>query len=474
MADITIIPNEYQIKALKLLSDPNIQVVGLAGGKGSSKSFCARLWIIQRMLKHSNARGMILRRSFDDLKRTFQDKIELEYAGCYQSYNNQTHTFHFANGSKLELAYAENESDINRLFGLELDSIVIDEMQFLEERVFHMLRTCLRTINPNIIPRMVVTWNWGGRSHAFLKRLFWDKNYLENEDPSKFAFLFGTIKDNPDLMKADPNYIKTLESLPEIERKLYLDGNPEAATGQFFTEFKPSMHKEAPFSILPHNAKGRLYGSVDIGTSHSTAFQLGYIDDDRVLHIIFTYCQNGYTIEHHARAIYDEIASNRFTGGMFPEIIWCDPAGFTQVKLNERSIRSPVDEFIDLFKSHNAITKFERANNSRANGCHIMRSMLSKNKIRYFDGYNKSYEEGMQSAITDKNNVESYQKVATDGDDVVDVNRYLAVGVSSLVTIGTQTDRPKTHLEKLLKGKLPHQQQKNNDFFAVGTKIGGI
>lgn len=463
MADITITPNEYQIKALKLLSDPNIQVVGLGGGKGSSKSFCARLWILQRMLKYPNARGMILRRSFDDLKRTFQDKIELEYKGCYASFNNQTHTFHFANGSKLELAYAETESDINRLFGLELDSIIIDEMQFLEERVFHMLRTCLRTINPNIIPRMVVTWNWGGRSHAFLKRLFWDKIYLENEDPNKFAFLFGTIKDNPDLMKADPNYIKTLESLPEIERKLYLLGDPEAAIGSFFTQFKPAMHIETPFPILREQRMGRLFGSLDHGTQHATSFHLAYIDSKDVIHVVFTYCLNGYTADIHAQNIYDAIASNKYTAGYFPKTIFVDPAAFTENKNNQNHISSPVDEYIKIFKQNGASTTFVKANNARANGSMMMRQLLSQNRIRLFEGYNQSTIEGLQSAITDPNNIESYKKVSTDGDDTNDSLRYLTMGCLSVMNSLEQNPKPK--------GPMLLKKQDKDVFYNNGVRV---
>lgn len=433
-------------------------------------SHLARLWLVMRALKYSNSRGVLIRLTFPDLQRSAIDCIKQEYKGVYQDYNEQKKIFTFANGSTIEMAYVQNESDLTNYQGVEYSSICLEEASQHPRKVFDVMKTCLRTSDPSITPKMLLTFNFGGTGHNWLKKLFYDKIFEQNEVPEAYAYLKATVFDNPSV---NTDYIKELEALDPVTRALWLEGDPTVITGQFFTGFKPSMHKEPPFSILPHNAKGRLYAGLDLGSTHSTAFQLGYIDDQRVLHVIFSYCMTGYTIAEHARNIYDEIASNRFTGGKFPEIVWADPAGFTQVKLNVTSIRAPIDEFIDLFKSHNVITKFERANNARANGCHIIRSMLSQNKIRYFDGYNKSYEQAMQSAITDPNNVESYKKVNTDEDDLTDCHRYLAVGVSSLVTIGTQTDRPKTHLEKLLKGKLPHQQQKNNDFFAVGTKIGG-
>lgn len=461
-----------QSEALSILKRDKINTLFYGGARGGGKSHLARLYAVLRAQRYPNSRTLIVRASFPDLNRSVVDNIKKEYSGWYTEYKEKNHTFYFANGSTIECTYIAHETDLETVQGVEYSTIILEEASQHYKKTFDILRLSLRD-STGIPCKMLCTFNWNNKGFSWLKRLCWDKIYDEI-DPERVYFLRATVNDNPTLFD-DGAYMKIMEELSPSERKKQLDGDPsDGGEGLFFTEFKQSIHREAPFSILPHNAKGRLFGALDIGTSHSTAFQLGYIDDDRVLHIIFTYCQNGYTIEHHARAIYDEIASNRYSCGLFPEIIWCDPAGFTEVRLNERSIRSPADEFIDLFKSHNAITKFERANNSRANGCHIMRSMLSKNKIRYFAGYNQSYEEGMQSAITDKNNIESYQKVSTDGDDVLDVNRYLAVGVSSLVNIAMQTDKPKTHLEKLLKGKLPHQKQNNGDFFAVGTKIGGI
>lgn len=466
---LNISPHPKQIEALKLLSNPEIEVLGYGGARGGGKSYLGRMWLVMRALKYSTSRHLLIRKTFPDLERSAIDKIKLEFAGIYSNYNERKKIFEFSNGSTIEMAYLQYDSDLDNYQGSEYDSVFIDESAQHTKRVFEILRLSLRTTNPEIKPRMLLCFNWGGTGHSWHKRLFWDKQYDEGMEPNHFAFLRATVHDNPSIFDNDPTYIKRLEALPESLRKLYLDGDPTGALGQFFTEFTTQL-KEEPFSITRAQMEGRLFGSLDVGTTHSTAFDLWYIDDNQIIHKLFTYNQSGGTMSEHAQNIYDKIASFPYTNGYFPGQVWADPAAFTKSKLNAYMIRSPIDEYIDLFRTNKTITQFVKANNDRANGAQIMRNIFSQRKLRYFARYNQSFEDAVMAATVNPNDVESYLKVDTDEDNELDASRYGIVGCNTILATINQRNKskPLTHMQAVLSGR--YAKQSENSFWDSNIK----
>ena len=63
-------------------------------------------------------------------------------------------------------------------------------------------------------------------------------------------------------MTNDPNYVKTLENLPEDRRKAMLYGDWDIFEGQYFTEFRRDIHVVEPFTI-PDN--WNRYVGIDYG-----------------------------------------------------------------------------------------------------------------------------------------------------------------------------------------------------------------
>lgn len=122
--------------------------------------------------------------------------------------------------------------------------------------------------------------------HAYIKRLFLDRDYKDAENPDEYVFIPSTVYENDFLMKADPNYVKRLEALPEQRRKAMLYGDWNVYEGQFFTEFtdnregyinKQWTHVINPFPI-PDTWKR--YRSLDWG--YSKPFSVGWwaVDHD--------------------------------------------------------------------------------------------------------------------------------------------------------------------------------------------------
>jgi phage terminase large subunit len=452
MADLCFNFTDRQMEGLEILSRPGVEVLGFGGAKGGGKSRFIRDYQKMRRLKYPGTSGLIVRKTLGELERNHIRPLRKELPEAVYDYRDDKHLFRFKNGSYLELAYIDMEKDLERLQGGEYDDICLDEAQMHPKRVFSEMRSCLRHASSvagadgEIVPKMILTWNWGNIGHAWLKRMFWrrwmqktgdklrdeenlaDKWDLEThwddgERPEQFAFLQAFWHDNPFL---DKGYIDRLNALPEALRKAYRDGDPDIFEGQFFPEFGPHL-REMPFVIHPHEA--RLYGSLDYGDGDGehggkTSFGLWQIDDRGKPHRLFTYYQGGGTPETHARAIVAEIRSFPWTSGVMPSMTVADPAVFIKRKLDESHVFSVADVFAQFG------LPLTPANNNRVNGWRVCRDMFSvgidgQPNSFYWDGYNAEYEGFIPTLVYAKGNKSDAQK---GGDDhVCDETRYFMV-----------------------------------------------
>lgn len=126
------------------------------------------------------------------------------------------------------------------------------------EQEFRGLGACLRGVN-DIPKRYYLTCNPGGIGHHWVKRLFVDKRFEGNEKPEEYEFVRATVRDNVDLMRVNPDYINSLELLPEDIRDAHLNGNWDALGGAYFPEFRRGIHTCKPFRIPAQWARYRAF-----------------------------------------------------------------------------------------------------------------------------------------------------------------------------------------------------------------------
>ena len=111
-------------------------------------------------------------------------------------------------------------------------------------------------------PRMYFTCNPGGVGHHWVKRLFIDKDYRQNEIAEDYKFIPSLVFENKWLMENDPGYVRTLENLPEDRRKAMLYGNWDIFDGQYFKNFDRTIHVIEPFEIPKEWTR---YRAIDYG-----------------------------------------------------------------------------------------------------------------------------------------------------------------------------------------------------------------
>lgn len=246
-------------------------------------------------MRYPGLRLLLLRRTMPELRENHIIPLQAELHG-YAKYKQDDKTFIFPNGSRLRLGYCDTDSDLMQYQGNEYDVICFEEATNFKEEWIKFIATALRTTRTDFKPRIYYTMNPGGVGHAYIKRIFIDRDYKETENPEDYVFIQALVFDNEVLMKAQPDYIKQLEALPEQQRKGHLYGLWDIYEGQVFEEFRNirenyqtrvNTHVIDPFEIPP---AWTIHRSFDFG--YAKPFSCGWwaVDyDGRLYRILELY-----------------------------------------------------------------------------------------------------------------------------------------------------------------------------------------
>lgn len=235
-----------------------------------------------------------MRKSYPELINNHINQLRKELLGIAK-YNDKDKVLKFDNGSTINFMYCQYDKDLDRLQGVEYDIMFFDEATQLSEYQMKTIAACLRGVN-NFPKRIYYTCNPGGQSHAYIKRLFVNRNFNPGEHPEEYSFIQSLVTDNVALMESQPDYIKQLEGLPPKLRDAWLHGDWDVFTGQFFEDFidRPEHYKDRtwthviePFEIP---ADWKIYHSFDFGYAHPFSVAWWAVDyDGRLYRILEMY-----------------------------------------------------------------------------------------------------------------------------------------------------------------------------------------
>lgn len=257
-------------------------VTFFGGAKGGGKSYFIRGREIYRRMKYAGTRGVIIRKTLPELWDNHIYPILKEHPQLNNYFDKTKKIIHFPNGSTTSFSYLQNEQDVFTYQGREFEDISIDEATQHSYGTFTTLRSSNRTTNSTINPTMILTGNPGGIGHAWVKRLFIDKKYLENEKPEDYVFIQAFVQDNKKLLEADPEYINRLKALPPHLRKAYLDGDWNIHAGQALSELSYQTHVIEPFELPPSVS---WFAGFDPGFNHPFSFLRGAVTNDGTLYV---------------------------------------------------------------------------------------------------------------------------------------------------------------------------------------------
>lgn len=224
--------------------------IAYGGARGGGKSWAMRRKFVLLAFRYAGLQLLLLRRTLPELTENHVRPLLRELYGIAQ-YNQSQRVFQFPNGSRIKLGYCDMEKDVYQYQGQEYDVVGLEEATHFSEAQMQFLTTCNRSVRTDFSPRMYYTCNPGGIGHTWVKRLFIDRDYRNAERAEEYTFIPAKITDNPILLTRNPQYVTTLQNLPEHLKKAHLDGNWDALAGQYFCEFDRDIHVTAPFAIPP-------------------------------------------------------------------------------------------------------------------------------------------------------------------------------------------------------------------------------
>lgn len=246
-------PFPKQQEFLEAVFSPAYNTIYYGGAAGGGKTYVGIAALIMLCKFYPGSVWCVIRKDTNRLKRnTLKTYRKVLPAGFEIDFNDQV--AHMANGSIIIFA-SENyikDNDLTWMDGFEPNGFLLEECQELQHITFKKakLRAGRNLINPMPKPLVIVT---GNPSQGWPKDIFYEP-FIEGKLPAKYKYIPALMEDNP---KLSADYKEALETLDELTRSRYVDGNWDAVDIQkpFMYGFKYAKHtavfEDKPLHKLP-------------------------------------------------------------------------------------------------------------------------------------------------------------------------------------------------------------------------------
>ena len=281
--------------------------VAYGGARGGGKSHAVRLKATLLCLRYAGIRVLILRRSYPELYENHIKVMVGELSGVAH-YKDADKSLSFYNKSRIKFGYCACDSDLLQYQGVEYDVIFMDEATHFTKWQFDALNACIRGVN-DFPKRFYLTCNPGGVGHAWVKRLFIDREYRDGENGEDYTFIKSTVYDNLPLLERDGGYVNMLKNLSPELRRAWLDGDWDMLAGQYFSEFDSRIHSTRAFDIP---SWWKRYRAFDYGLDMFACIWAA-VDDMGRIWVYREYCESGLIVSEAAKRMkeftFDETIS---------------------------------------------------------------------------------------------------------------------------------------------------------------------
>lgn len=329
------------------------QEVLYGGAAGGGKSY-AMLADPLRYFSNPNFRGLLLRRTNDELKELkWKARALYDNSVIKGTWREKDSLWRFPSGAEMWLTYLERDEDVQRYQGQSFTWIGVDELtQYATPFAWDFLRSRLRSTDPEITLSMRATSNPGGPGHSWVKKMFVDPAPVNTEFPATDIdstealvhpdfykaphplagqphpkagqplfyrrFIPASLYDNPYLIM-DDKYEASLMSLPEMQRRQLLEGDWSIVQGAAFSEFRTPIHVIKPFPI-PQS--WRRFRSCDFGYSTYSAVHWYAIDPDDTLYVYREMYVSKCTGRELAQRVLEAERDEKITYGILDSSVW--------------------------------------------------------------------------------------------------------------------------------------------------------
>lgn len=303
------------------------------GARGGGKTYSLIIDPLRYCHKQKH-RALFLRRTMPELRDIINHTQQL-YPKAFPGakWREQEKEWRFPSGARIEFGYAETRTDALRYQGQAYSWIGIDELpQYPDEAILNDLTGSLRSVDPDIPTYLRATGNPGNIGSPWVKARYIDaapsntRFYREVKMPdgsidrTSIRYIPATVYDNP-YLTYDNSYIRMLASLPEYQRKQWLEGNWDVYEGAAFPEFDKSVHVVDPFPIP---ASWRKFRAADWGYSSPACVLWFAVDFDNNLYVYRELYTKGLTADVFARKVLDLEYEDNISYGVLDASTWAN------------------------------------------------------------------------------------------------------------------------------------------------------
>ena len=261
MSDLVWRPTKRQEDFLSLPDDIFEALYGGAAGGGKTETLLM-LPIVREFYKHSRFKMLFLRRTFPELDNEVVPRSKEYYplTGALP-YQDQKRRWTWPSGAIVQFGHCEHEKDVSKYDTAEYSVIAFDELtSFSEYQYIYLSMSRCRSAADGIPAIVRSGTNPGNIGHGFVRKRFVapardgyvvirEKGPSGNDLPLRI-FIPSNVRDNPYLLKRNPDYLNKLDGLPAAERAAKRDGDWWTFSGQVFDEWRVG-----PFPDEPPNAQ---------------------------------------------------------------------------------------------------------------------------------------------------------------------------------------------------------------------------
>ena len=254
-------------KQARFLSLPlSIKEGFYAGSLAAGKTDVLLLYpIVHEWYKDSDFKGIFLRRTFPELKNEVIPRSQKLFRHVGGKYNKNDKVWEFNTGlnhsrspqgagALFFFGHCENEDDVHNYDSMQPNYAAFDELtSFTFWQYIYIVLERVRKKKYSNLPMIArAASNPGNTGHNWVRKRFIDPcpeggKIIREPSGVKRIFIPALVYDNPHI---DPEYLRSLEALPEAEKQAKLYGRWDAYEGSVFDEFRDKHYPDEPENAL--------------------------------------------------------------------------------------------------------------------------------------------------------------------------------------------------------------------------------